>query len=311
MNSMSRLIHWLRQHIGPSPANDGPSHAAADLLASARQRFRLTDPETSLQWQRLEAALGMEGRAEMNHQRAPRRRIFRPVISFAIGVAVLIVAGVVWFQRPSTVVYETVRGQHSMITLPDSTVVTLNHTSELVVHSWSQGNARQVALNGEAFFNVRRNGTPFSVSTDVATIEVLGTEFNVRLRGERLEVGVLTGSVTVRVARNGRDSSVVLARGQIATCTRGEFPARPELLVVSGFPGWIHGKFMFYRTDLVSVCRELESQFDVAVSIETPRLRGETLTGVVDGRNIESALSTLATLTGSKFRHATNGYTMY
>ena len=311
MNPKFRSMHWLRQRIGLTYSNDGPSPAVEDLLESARQRSRLNDPETLSQWRRLETALEMKARADMNRQSTPRRRIFGPAPSFAVGVAVLIVAAVVWFQRPSTVTYETARGQHSMVTLPDSTVVTLNHTSELLVHSWSKGSARQVSLHGEALFNVRRNGTPFSVSTDVATIEVLGTEFNVRLRGERLEVGVLTGSVTVRVVGYGRDSSVVLAGGQIATCTRGDFPSLPEPLVVSGFPGWIHGKFMFHRADLVSVCRELEEQFGVAVSIENPRLRGETLTGVVDGRSVEAALSTLATLTGSKFRHATNGYTIY
>jgi ferric-dicitrate binding protein FerR (iron transport regulator) len=108
---------------------------------------------------------------------------------------------------------------------------------------------------------------------------------------------------------NGKDSAVVLGAGQIATCTGGMFPGSPEAILFSEYPGWMHGKFMFYRRDLVSACKEIESQFDVKIRMES--LPNETMTGVVDGRNAETALATLAKLTGKKYRHENSTYILY
>jgi ferric-dicitrate binding protein FerR (iron transport regulator) len=207
--------------------------------------------------------------------------------------------------------YETTRGQRSTVALTDSTEVLLNHTSELTVHHWRSAEARHVALKGEAFFRVRQTGTPFIISTDIATIRVLGTEFNVRVRDDRMEVAVIRGSVQVSALGERGDSAIVLVAGQIALCTRDGFPGALGPLPSAEYPGWVHGKFVFQRTSLVSACEEIESQFDVTITIDNPRLRAETITGIVDGRNAERALATLANLTGTKYRHENNSYILF
>ena len=311
MKPMSRLRHWIWPQSGNPLEHEVLPRAMEDVLHATKQRWRKPDPDTPRQWRRLEGALDDVRSVEHSQETVSRRVFARPAVSFAVALILLIVVGVVWLQGPSTLTYETARGQHSTINLSDSSEVTLNHTSELVVHSWSRGKPRLVALAGEAFFHVRKTGTPFTVSTSIGTVQVLGTEFNVRVRDNNLEVGVLSGSVEVRMRKDGRDSSVVLRSGQIISCTGGEYPGSPGPLLLSEFPAWMYGKFMFYRTDLASVCREFESQFDVTVKIDNPRLQHETITGTIDGRSIENALSTLTALTGSKYRHEKNSYTLY
>ena len=312
MDFIRRMLNGLRQ--SPNSMDERPefSRSVDEALEAGRHQYHAFDPETGIQWQHMRAQIESETLSGHTVRMPAAQGFLKPAMAFAGLAAVLIVGGIVWLQRPAiTTTYTTTRGQHTAVTLPDSTEVTLNHTSELVVQRWSRGRDRNVSLNGEAFFHVRRNGTPFTVFTSVGAVQVLGTEFNVRIRENRLEVGVLSGSVRVTVNSGGKDSSVVLTPGQIVSCTRGQFPERPASLASSDFPGWIHGKFIFYRTDLLSVCKEFESQFDVTIGIDNPTLRHETMTGSVDGRSIEAALTALTKLTGTRYRHEKNGYMLY
>ena len=122
---------------------------------------------------------------------------------------------------------------------------------------------------------------------------------------------MVTGSVKMSVIRHGRDSSIILSKGQIAGCSQNDFPEMPTSFPFPQYPGWIHGKFIFYRTSLLSACKEMESQFDVTIRLENPRLYDTTITGTVDGQSIDAALSTFAALTGNKVRHEKNGYIIY
>jgi transmembrane sensor len=306
-----RFLQWRKYRINQLDRSEAMSDRIDFLLEAQSRRLRAINPETDQQWRLLNVELQRKpGKAKV------RRASFRlpvpwPAVSVAAATVLLIAAGIFWLRQPSTTTYETTRGQHSTIALTDSTEVLLNHTSELTVHRWPPEEARRVAMKGEAFFRVRKTGTPFIVSTDVATVRVLGTEFNVRVRDGRMEVAVIKGSVLVSVHGEAADSAIVLAAGQIATCVRDGFPGAPRPLLVAEYPGWMHGKFVFQRTSLVSVCKEIESQFDVTVTIDNPRLRDETITGIVDGRNAESALATLANLTGTKYRHENGSYTLY
>jgi transmembrane sensor len=301
------------RRVEHSSSTAGDLHAAdrrvEEILDADIRRLRAADPKTDQQWRQLQSTLEREPSPALPRKLRPF--IARPVIGFALVVAALIVVGVLRQRQPSTVSYETAKGQKSTIMLLDSTEVTLNHTSELMVDRLPQERVRRVTLKGEAFFRVRSDGTPFIVFTDVATVKVLGTEFNVRVRDDHLEVAVVKGRVQVSTHNNGEDSSVVLAAGQIGTCVRGAYPEMPGLIPFSEYPGWMHGKFIFYRTSLLSVCRELESQFDVPIRIEDARLRDEKITGVVDGENVQTALVALVGLTGNKYRHENSGYTIY
>ena len=310
-----RFIQRVLQAIGRSgsqqaqtPPETGPIDEALD---AARHRYRAVDPGTGVQWGRLNAAMEDMNGAEPAADSWMGKRIAWPALAITTAVTAFIIIRLIWFQQAASTTYATARGQHSAITLSDSTEVILNHTSELVVHHWSRATGRTVALDGEAFFHVRRTGTPFIVSTPVAAVEVLGTEFNVRYRDSTIEVGVLAGKVNVSVTMNQRDSSVVLLPGQLVSIGIHEFPGNPASILAADFPGWIHGKFTFQRTNLLAVCREFESQFDIVITIGDPRLRNETITGTIDGRNADAALATLASLSGHKYRHEKNGYTLY
>jgi len=280
------------------------------IMGEAIARTRPSaSPDTSGQWLVLQRSL-----AESRYPR-PHPAI-RPILRLSIGVALIALCfvGLYWnlmHRQPEVESYVTGRGQQTHIALPDSSEVILNHTSELTVEHRSPNGGRGVGLRGEALFRVRRNGTPFIVTTDIATIHVVGTEFNVRARGEALEVGVVTGTVRLNIVKNGIDSSVTLTRGQMALCAKHDFPAPPSAFSLRDYPGWLHGKFLFHKTPLLSACKEIGDRFNVDIRLSDPRLSNETITGILDGRNAESTLAALCGLAVKNLKYENQVYILY
>jgi ferric-dicitrate binding protein FerR (iron transport regulator) len=84
------------------------------------------------------------------------------------------------------------------ITLADSSVITLNKTSQLIYPDHFAGNTREVDLKGEAFFEVAHDKSkPFMIHVNGVTVRVVGTSFNIKSAGDSTEVIVETGIVQV------------------------------------------------------------------------------------------------------------------
>lgn len=276
-------------------------------LEDEGERLRHADPGTDSQWQYLRVALEKTG-TRVRMTRSPATLRIRPGLAFGLTILALAVAGIILL-RPADqdVSYSTGKGELSTVLLPDSSEVTLNHTSELVVDRRSGGKTRHVVLKGEAFFRVQSGEEPFIVSTDAGTVQVLGTHFNVRIREDWLEVAVIRGTVSV----SDRNSSVVLHAGTMVTCRKEGALSIPEKILFADYPGWINRRLLFQRSTLQSVCSEIEARFDVRVRIENPALKSETITGALDSRSAEAAVAALATLTGTKYAHEANGFSLY
>lgn len=289
-------------------AMESSVHAAIEKYVT---RVRGVDPESRAAWSRLQSAIASET-VDARRARIPARS-WVPRIAFSISfvAACVVVVSLLFVHHPSDKVVETPRAQHTRVLLADSTEVLLNHTSRLTMLDLSSDKERRVILEGEAYFHVKHNGTPFLVTTDAGTVRVLGTEFNVRYRHDQLEVAVTHGSVRVSSAGLHPDSSVVLSAAQITVCTKGNVPDGPTAIDAAQYPGWVHDRLVFYRATLESVCRELEDQFDVKVTIANPGLRNETITGTLDGRNVGTSLEALGVLTGHSYRHENATYILY
>ena len=305
-----QMLSWIKRFHRQNKI-DVPFQKVEDAIESATQRIKAIDPDTNGQWQRMNIVLKRKHYLSGNQEAAVERVKFRLAISYAIALVVFVIIGVIAMRQYLPKIYETTKGQHSTITLQDSTEITLNYLSELSVNRSVFDKARRVSLKGEALFHVRKNGAPFIIITDIGIVQVLGTQFNVRVRDEKMEVAVLSGSVRLSVFKDGKDSSIILTGGQISQCTKNNYPGLPASLPFSDYPGWLQGKITTYRSSLESVCRELESQLDIKIKIENPQLNAATITGTINGQNPQNALTTLVQLTGSKFRYEAGGYIIY
>lgn len=106
-------------------------------------------------------------------------------------------------------------------TLSDSTVVTLAPNSTLQYPLSFEGKNRQVYLNGEANFHVKRNEQfPFKVHAKDIVTTVLGTIFNIKPAGDSaIVVELLKGNVKVEIedSTNKLSTSILLNPNEKAT----------------------------------------------------------------------------------------------
>jgi ferric-dicitrate binding protein FerR (iron transport regulator) len=126
-----------------------------------------------------------------------------------------------------------------------------------------------------------------------------------------LEVAVVRGTVEVSTAREGENRTLALKQNQRALCVQNGLPERIDDIPSPEYPGWTHGKLFMNRTSFAEACREIEMRFDVAIAVDDRALSAELITGTLDARTAESAISALCGLTGKKYRYDGGQYTVY
>lgn len=172
-------------------------------------------------------------------------------------------------------VFETPRGEKSLVKLPDGSQIWLNANSRLVYHSFSS-NHRQVELKGEAFFTIAHNANaPFVVRTNECDVEVLGTTFNVMAYDEfgRKEITLLEGKVNVF---NDGDRQV-LEPGQ-ALILKDHVMQVVEANTTQA-SGWIDNKFTFQKIPLSELMKRLENWYDVDITLDNQTGKEVNYTG--------------------------------
>ncbi|HSR61328.1 MAG TPA: FecR domain-containing protein, partial [Robiginitalea sp.] len=190
---------------------------------------------------------------------AGRRAWFRPLLRIASVLLIGLLISYFFVYNPGTQI-ETAAGEKREVTLPDASLVLLNAHSELRFKTSRWESERSVTLEGEAYFRVAK-GSRFDVVTPQGTVSVLGTEFNVRQRGDDLEVRCYEG--LVRVETPGRQLELAaghffqLLQGQVSSGTHQE----------SG-PSWAQEISRFDRVPLAEVAAELERLFGVEIQLE-------------------------------------------
>lgn len=160
------------------------------------------------------------------------------------------------------------------LTLSDGTKVWLNAESSVRYPAVFVGNDRSVEMTGEAYFEVAKDAMrPFRVKKGNATIEVLGTSFNVHAyEEEAMKVTLLAGKVRVAAAGRG----LVLAPGQQAVVAEGIGMGKD--VDTAAVMAWKNGLFSFRHADLPMVMKELARWYDVQVIYEG-KLPEERFTG--------------------------------
>ncbi len=179
---------------------------------------------------------------------------------------------------------------------------------------------REVALEGEGFFEVARDGRPFMVQTHDATVRVLGTRFDVRadpaLNAEQLAAGgtrvvVEEGRVAV-ASRDASGRAVKLGAGE-GTALVGDAPLTAQRVEVARLATWRTGGFAAIDEPLAVVLAELQRRVGVAITLEggaatVDRTRERVSLFYPRIPAVESVLADLCTARGLTYRRTSRGY---
>jgi transmembrane sensor len=173
----------------------------------------------------------------------------------------------------------TPRGRQFQLLLPDGTKIWLNAASSITYPTFFEGTERRVQVTGEVYFEVAKDPRlPFRVEVNKqATIEVLGTHFNVNAYSNEtaMKTTLLEGSVLVRSAVDGRQSAV-LKPAQQAELTHGLPAGRQgaqltihENADIDKVMAWKNGLFNFDKVPITEVMKQIERWYDITVVYET------------------------------------------
>lgn len=212
------------------------------------------------------------------------------VVALQNGVTTKVVNGELLYEgtgnRAVYNVMSTPKGRQYMLTLPDGTKVWLNAASSIRYPTVFMGSERRVEITGEAYLEVAKNkGMPFKLIADSkATIEVLGTAFNINAYDDEQSINTTLLQGSVRVVAVSSQTEAVLKPGQQAQIINNvkSINKNKNNLVhvinstdVARAIAWKNGIFNFNDVKITEAMRQIARWYDVEVIYEKGELEGE------------------------------------
>lgn len=194
-----------------------------------------------------------------------------------VAAAVALMAGpVLLHSRPDIRIEQTRAGETRVIALNDGTQVELAGGSRLRL---DRNDTRVATLeSGQALFRVRHDASaPFELRSGDVSIRDVGTVFNVRREGARLDVTVAEGAIAL--APQGQEMQQ-LSAGQGVRLDEARGSVRRVRVDPAMVGGWRRG-FLDLDGDTVdAIAARLQSAYGMRVAVEGP-LAKRSVTGLV------------------------------
>jgi ferric-dicitrate binding protein FerR (iron transport regulator) len=172
----------------------------------------------------------------------------------------------------------TPRGGQYQLVLQDGTKVWLNAASILRYPAAFTGQERKVELNGEGYFEVMHNKTPFIVVVPATAakpaqeVRVLGTQFNVMAYADepQMKTTLLEGKVKVAAV----NKEMILSPGQQALLAPSGALKIDDHADTDQAIAWKNGMQSFKDADIKTIMRQVSRWYnvDVAYSGDIPEI---------------------------------------
>lgn len=202
--------------------------------------------------------------------------------------------------------YQNGNNQHMMVAvanegivkeiiLPDGTKVWLNNSATLKYPREFSEKARNVYLDGEAYFEVTKNRhKPFTVQSDAMRVRVLGTTFNFKCdkNYQIAEVTLIEGEIEVK--GNKEEGQIILAPGQRAELNKNNGRLTVKQVDAKMDAVWHDNLIPFQKADIFTISKALERFYDIKIILSPDMRADKTYSGVLKKKStIESVLKSL------------------
>lgn len=290
---------WIEEH----PEKLDEINAAKTLLERLSLGIHAEETQAALK----------DLKQEINHRREKgrvikiRRRWYAAAAVAAAILALIVVLPLLKSPEPSWVVVETDYGQLREVYLPDSSFVTLNSNSKIRYQAdWSKDQDREVWMEGEAFFDVRKNpkigGAEFHVHAEEVSVQVLGTSFNVYQRKEDIIVALATGKVSL----NTSYAKHQMEPNDVIELHNGELTQISQDVNLELYTSWRNRKLVLDNTSISKVIDMLEENMGLEVQIDNPAVLNRKLTATLPINEVDILLTALTEIYGLDIRKEEN-----
>lgn len=181
-------------------------------------------------------------------------------------------------------------GKRAFLTLQDGTEIWVNSGSKLVYPSRFTEKAREVYLEGQAYFSVRhRNEIPFYVHTKNIKVEVLGTEFDVSAYNDDSQTYAVLAKGSIELTTN-KKSFLGSSKRKMVPGTRASYdPANKVLNVIEvdieEYTSWKSGYLILKEAPLNDILKRLSRYYNVELLLGDKQLGSVKFKGHLDLRN--------------------------
>ena len=193
----------------------------------------------------------------------------------------------------------TRRGQRAEVRLGDGSSVSLGVASRLRFPAAFGAKARELELEGEAYFVVVHDTTrPFVVRAAGSKTIDLGTAFLLRAypTDGQVQVVVAEGSVALGADRLGAPAATVLTQGRMGRLAKGAAVPVVRAVDPSAYTSWLHDRLTFLDTPLDQVALDLGRWYSVEVRLADSSLARETFSASFAADSFSEALRTVTTV---------------
>lgn len=251
-----------------------------DLVNEAREMindlsFNLSEKEYHQELKRITSAVNNDNQGTgvqipTGNDLKFHRRKKRTLLYILPFILIVILGGYFFFQSSWSHTEDLVQTLNEsnfpmVITLSDSTVVSLEPNSYLRYPLLFEGNERNVYLHGNAQFNVKRNTVhPFKVHIENMVATVLGTVFNISSGDSGMTVKLLKGKLNVEIidSKMNVQESVLLNPDESAVYQKSAHHLYKNLLN-SG------NQLSFRQSNFEDVAGKIKNTFGVSVINES------------------------------------------
>ena len=302
----TRLVkNWLAQ----SADNEQELARFQRIWESSAALLRPVEADVDLAWKKVSKRLSPDSASKpkvpvIPLHRAPEIHVKKEAVRGGINVfiwraaaSVLILLGLGWLtyrlvqpteNRQAAGVLKTKQNTSEQV-LSDGTKVFLNQNSTLTAAVDFNNETRTVTLQGEAYFEVKRDeNRPFIIKANGTEVRVLGTSFNVRAYDKRVSVAVTTGKVQFSTPK----SKTLLLKNESAAVQADTIIKLPELnLNELAYRTRI---FVFDKTDLGEVVASLREGYQADIRLSSRRLTNCRLTARFERESLDATLNVIA-----------------
>lgn len=274
------LAKWLNNDITNEELEQlkaSPEYTSYIKIAETTSQFKAPDFNKEGNF------ISIQNKKEASQTKVVALNPFKTFLKIAAVFAVLF-AGYLYVNNLDTNI-STQIAQKQTFLLPDDSEVVLNANSTINYNKNNWDNNRELNLDGEAYFKVTK-GQKFTINTNDGTVSVLGTQFNVFVRENQLNVICYEG--LVRVSFN--DNAIELAAGNKITIENGNIIDQGKIIALN--PSWIKNESSFDNATLLSVIKELQRQYPIKVTTSNIDLN-QRFSGSFSHENITLALRLL------------------
>lgn len=284
-SDVSDINQW-NKWIADNPEKRAIIDEAKRLVSSIK--FKEGDIPSGLEnkiWGNIKAATQTKASSSMTEQPSGIVMILKKWAPLA---AAAIIALLVYVNVPNSLDYDTEIhtniAQNEQALLPDGSIIDINAESELAYSKDNWTTNREIKLDGEAFFSVKK-GSKFTVVTKNGKVEVLGTSFNVYSRGDIFSVECETGKV--RVSTDGKEFELIPNEAVQLNFTENEVS---KTNITRKRSEWRRGAFHYKGVAIKQVFDDIERHFDIIID-DTQLTDNQPYKGEFSGTsNIDSVL---------------------